>query len=194
MMDKYDTSKIMGMEKIFVHMATRYYTPNQAYWINASQLEKIRDRAAVLAPTLLGEHAPSLALPDSSNVIRPMDSIKANYTILYFWDYDCGHCQKETPKLIKWYDSIKGEGIEVYAVEINEANLAKWKEYVRQHKLDWINVTDIFHSSNFHHDFDVQTTPMIYVLDEDKKIIAKKIDTEELNKVLKHFMEKGIGK
>jgi len=192
-MDKYDTSKIMGMEKIFVHMATKYYTPDKAYWVSASQLEKIRDRAAVLAPTLLGEHAPSLALPDSENVLRPMDSIKANYTILYFWDYDCGHCQKETPKLIKWYDSIKGEGVEVYAVEENEKDVAKWKEYVRKNKLDWINVSDLFNTGTFRTQYDVQITPTIYVLDENKNIIAKKIDEEDLNKVIKHDRDRKSG-
>lgn len=192
--EKYEQSEIMGMEKVFVHMVQKYYTPDKAYWVSATQLERIRERAAQLEPILLGKHAPTLALPDSENVIRPMDSIKANYTILYFWDYDCGHCQTETPKLIKWYDSIKGEGIEVYAVEENEKDLKKWKDYVKKNKLDWINVSDIFNTGTFRHQYDIITTPTIYVLDENKNIIAKKINVSDLNKVIKHDMERREGK
>jgi peroxiredoxin len=186
----YETSEIMGMDKVFVHMAKKYYTPEQAYWISASQMERIQERAAQLEPILIGKRAPSLTLPDSSNVMRTMDSIKANYIVLYFWDYDCGHCQKATPKLVKWYDSIKGEGVEVYAVEENEKDLKKWKDYVKKNKLDWTNVSDIFNTSNFRHDYDVITTPTIYVLDENKNIIAKKINVEDLDKIIKHDKEK----
>ena len=192
--DKYETSEIMGMEKVFVHMVQKYYTPEKAFWVSASQLERIRERAAQLYPVLLGMHAPALALPDSENVIHPIDSIHANYTVLYFWDYDCGHCQQETPKLIKWYDSIKGEGIEVYAVEENEKDIKKWKDYVKKNKLDWINVSDIFNTGTFRRQYDIITTPTIYVLDENKNIIAKKINVSDLNKVIKHDMERKEGK
>jgi peroxiredoxin len=188
--DKYETSEIMGMEKVFVHMVNKYYTPDKAFWVSASQLERIRERATQLEPILLGMPAPELVLPDSNNVMQPVDSIHANYTVLYFWDYDCGHCQQETPKLIKWYDSIKGEGVEVYAVEENEKELKKWKEYVRKNKLDWINVSDIFGTGNFRHQYDIITTPTIYVLDENHNIIAKKINVSDLNKVIKHDMDR----
>jgi len=187
----YEASNIMGMDAVFVHMAKKYYTPDQAYWVTASQLERIKERADQLDPILIGKHPPSLVLPDSNNVMQSFDSIHANFTILYFWDFDCGHCQKETPKLIRWYDSIKGEGIEVYAIQTNESSTAKWKDYVKAHKLDWINVMDVFHTGgNFRHDYDVLTTPMLYLLDENKKIIAKKIDTEDLDKVLKHYKDR----
>ncbi|HXP51654.1 MAG TPA: redoxin domain-containing protein [Bacteroidia bacterium] len=186
----YESSNIMGMDAVFVHMAERYYTPEKADWVSATQLEKIKNRAQQLDPILIGKRAPTLVMPDSNNVMQAFDSIKAEYTILYFWDFDCGHCQKETPKLIRWYDSIKAEGIEVYAIQTNESSTAKWKDYVKAHKLDWINVMDIYHTSNFRHDYDVLTTPMLYLLNENKTIIAKKIDTQDLDKVLKHYKEK----
>ncbi len=185
----YQTSNIMGMDAVFVHMVDKYYTPEQAYWVSPTQMERLKERAAQLEPILIGKHVPSLILPDTSQVMQSIDSVRARYTVLYFWDYDCGFCQKETPKLIKWYDSIKGEGVEVYAVETNDNDFKKWKDYIRKHKLDWINVADIYHTSNFHHQFDIISTPVIYVLDEFKKIIAKNIDVNELNKVIKHDIE-----
>lgn len=186
---RYEASNIMGMDAVFVHMAKKYYTPDQANWVTASQLERIKERADQLDPILIGKKPPQLVLPDTNNVMQPLDSVKTQYTLLFFWDYDCGHCQKEIPKLIKWYDSIKTiENIQVYAVQTNES-VVKWKAFIRKHKLDWINVMDIFHSSNFRHDYDVLTTPMMYLLDDKKKIIAKKMNTEDLDKILIHFKE-----
>ncbi len=182
----YESSNIMGMDAVFVHMVKNYYTPQSAVWESPSHLEKMRERADVLEPILIGKPAIPIVLPDTANVMKEMYAINARYTILFFWDYDCGLCQKEMPKMIKWYDSIKGQGIEVYAVEINEADPGKWKDYIKAHKLDWINVADLFHTSNFRHDYDVISTPMIYVLDERKYIIAKKIDVGDLNGILRH--------
>jgi thiol-disulfide isomerase/thioredoxin len=186
----YEGSNIMGMDAVFVHMAKKYYSLQQTPWVSASQLEKIIERATQLDPILIGKRCPRVVLPDTANVMRALDSVHARYTVLYFWDYDCGYCQKVTPKLIKWYDSIKGEGIEVYAVELNETEIAKWKDYIKKNRLDWINVSDIFHTSNVHQQFDINATPIIYVLDENKNIIAKKIEIEELNRVLRNDMEK----
>ncbi|HWY98288.1 MAG TPA: redoxin domain-containing protein [Bacteroidia bacterium] len=186
----YENSEIMGMDAVFVHMAKKYYTPELATWVSASQLERVKERADQLEPILIGKKAIPIVLPDSNNIMQALDSVKAEYTVLYFWDYDCSHCQKETPVLIKWYDSIKAEGIEVYAVQTNSIGVDKWKDYIKKHKLDWINVMDIYHTGNFRHDYDVVTTPMIYLLDENKIIIAKKINTEDLDKVLKHYKER----
>jgi len=185
----YENSEIMGMDAVFVHMAEKYYTPELATWVSASQLERVKERAEQLKPILIGNRAIPIVLPDTNNVMQALDSVKAEYTVLYFWDYDCSHCQKETPKLIRWYDSVKAEGIQVYAVQTNSAT-DKWKSYIRAHKLDWINVMDIYHTSNFRHEYDVVTTPMIYLLDGNKIIMAKKIDTDNLNKVLRHIRDK----
>ncbi len=185
----YESSNIMGMDAVFVHMVETYYTPQIATWESPSHLEKMRERAAQLDPILIGKKAIPLVLPDTSNVMTALDSIKARYTIIVFWDYDCGLCQKEIPKLKIWYDSLKGQGYEVYAVEISEnLDAQKWKDYIKAHKLNWINVADIFHTSNFRHDYDVISTPIIFVLDENKHIIAKKIDVGDLNGILKHDM------
>ncbi len=38
------------------------------------------------------------------------NDIEAEYTILYFWEADCGHCKKSTPALYEVYTRLKGEG------------------------------------------------------------------------------------
>jgi thiol-disulfide isomerase/thioredoxin len=179
----HETSNIMGMDAVFVHLAKNYYTKELAYWVDAATLYKIQDRANILEPILIGKKVKNIVLADSNDVYQALYNIKTKYTILYFWDPDCGHCKKATPKVKAFYDKVKDKDVQVYAV-CTEVEMDKWKKYIQENKLDWINVADPKVQNNFRHDFDITTTPQIFILDKDKKVIAKKIDEKTLEKVM----------
>ncbi|MEO6166597.1 MAG: redoxin domain-containing protein [Chitinophagales bacterium] len=182
----YETSKIMGMDEVFVHMVEKYYMTGQAYWLDSAQLVKIIDRARKIAPNIIGNTAPELALKDTLGQWQILSKVPAKYTILVFWDPDCGHCQKEMPKLKEVYDKWKSKGVEIYAVDI-EVDDAKWKKFIREKKLDWINVNDINHQSNFRQLYDIYSTPVIYILDDKKVIRAKRIGADQIDEFLNHL-------
>lgn len=185
----YETSNIMGMDEVFVHLVRKYYSKEQAYWVDDVTLYKIQDRANTLEPILLGKVAKNLILTDSSNVLRSMYDVKAKYTVLLFWDPDCGHCKKTVPEIKTIYDKVKPKGVEIYAV-CTEVEMDKWRAFIREHNLNWINVGDPKLQNNFRQDFDIKTTPQIFLLDKDKKILAKKIDAETLEKILDREFER----
>ncbi|MEP7265145.1 MAG: redoxin domain-containing protein [Bacteroidota bacterium] len=189
----YETSNIMGLDAVFVHMANTYYTKEKAYWVDEVTLFKIRDRAAQLEPILLGKKVRNLILEDSTGSFQSLYNIKAKYTILFFYDPDCGHCKKSTPPLIDLYNRVKKQGVEVFAV-CTEVEMDKWRAFIKEHKLEWINVADPKLHNNFRHEFDISTTPQIFLLDEDKRIIAKKIDVETLDKIVTKELEKDQAK
>jgi thiol-disulfide isomerase/thioredoxin len=189
----YETSNIMGMEAVFVHLVKSHYTKEKAFWVDDATLYKIQDRAKILEPLLLGKVARNLILPDSNGVYQALHTVNAPFTILYFWDPDCGHCKKVTPKVKAYYDKVKAKGIKVFAV-CTEVEMKKWKDYIKENNLDWINVADPELRNNFRHDFDIQTTPQIFILDKDKKILARKLDEESMEKILDKELEKLLGK
>lgn len=176
----YESSPIMGMDAIFVHMAERYYMTKQAFWVDSAQLAKITQRAMTLKPLLIGKYAPNLTLKDSLMRDVTLYDVRSKFTILYFWDYGCSHCKKVTPKLLEWYQTAKAKDVKVFAVG-TETNAAEWKKYIRENKLDWINVYDPYYQTGFKKTYDIYSTPVIYVLDENKKIIAKRLDVEQLD-------------
>ncbi len=179
----YETSNIMGMDAVFVFMAKKYYTKEKAYWVDATSLFKIQDRAAILEPILLGKKVKNLSLEDTAGVYHQLYDVKAKWTILFFWDPDCGHCKKTVPVLQELYTKMKGKGVEVYAI-CTEVEMEKWRSFIKEHKLEWINVADPNLHNNFRHEFDISSTPQIFMLDENKIIKAKKIDVETLDKIL----------
>jgi thiol-disulfide isomerase/thioredoxin len=150
---------------------------------------KIQERVNKIKPNILGTPAYNLTMLDTSLKISnntlvagtlkyiSLYDIKAKYTVLVFWDPTCSHCKVEVPELYHIYDSLKSKGvsIEVYSVGI-ESDPELWKEFIRKNKLNWINVTDPANQTHFRDYYDIYSTPVIYLLDEQKRIIAKRLD------------------
>ena len=204
LLSHYERSKIMGMDAVFAHIGMNYYTHELAFWADSTQIEKVQERARKITPLVLGKKAINLSLLDTSNVWQQLYKVESEYTVLVFWDPDCGHCKKELPKLSQYTDSLKAHiGIKVYAVSSHHTK--EWKNFIKDHKLEFINVsvpqevykdekiateyvikgyTDL-RSLNYHQTYDVYSTPQIYLLDKTKKILGKKLDTELLKEVIK---------
>ena len=186
---KYETSNIMGMDAVFVDLAENYYLSGDAFWADSALTSKISDRVSRIKPNLIGKQAPQLVLLDTLLKPRSLYSLKADYFVLYFYDPDCGHCKKKTPVLKELYNSkLKSMGVEVVAANIKK-DVDKWKKYIRDQKLNWVNLADPHIRSNFRYEYNLETTPIIYVLDNQKKIIAKKLDVDQVEEFINKQIE-----
>lgn len=177
----YETSNIMGYDKVFVHIAENYYLTKDAFWADSTLKAKIHERVMKIKPNILGNVAYNMIMPDTSLNIRALHDIKTKYTVIVFWDPTCSHCKHEVPLLSQYYDSVKTKGvsIEVFAVGI-ESDIELWKKFIKDNKLKWINVSDLYNNTNFRNYYDIYSTPVIYLLDDKKRIIAKRLDTEKV--------------
>lgn len=184
----YEKSNVMGMDGVFVHMAKSYYLSGKAYWVDSTQMEKICDRVKALEPCLIGRKAnPMQGLLKNDFHPVSLNSIRSKYTIVYFWDPSCGHCKKVTPKLKEFYDThARKYNLEVLAVYI-EADTVEWFSYIRENKLNWINAADLLGKANFRKYYDIYSTPVIYLLDTEKRIIAKRIEVDQLEGFLDNY-------
>jgi len=116
--------------------------------------------------------------------------VNAKYTILVFWAEDCGHCQTEIPKLNENLRELKGKvDFKVFAVQTKADLFEKWCHFVADKKLDFINVYEGIPFNNLRDRFDIFATPVIYILDKDKKIKAKKLSAEQVVEII-NIMEK----
>ena len=123
-----------------------------------------------------------------------LSSVNADYLILLFWDVDCGHCQKEVPKILELYHDLLKEkkNVQVFGV-YTQNEFDKYKKYIADNKVDWINVYDGVHINNLKDKYDVVTTPVIYILDKNKVIKAKGIGSEAIKSIITQ-MEKEYSK
>jgi thiol-disulfide isomerase/thioredoxin len=185
----YEKSNLMGMDAVFVHIANNYIKTKQATWMDSTTVEKIIERAKILDPLLIGKPAPNLYLKDTAQNYNQLSEVKGKFIILYFWDPDCGHCQKITPKIHELYQKHKKQGVNAYAV-CTLRDLNKLKKYVIEKELKWINVYDPAPHYNFKEYYDIYSTPVIYLLNEKKEIMYKRLSVEQLEEILEKELEK----
>jgi len=184
----YETSNIMGFDKVFVDIAERYYLTDKAFWADDSLKKKIEERVNKIKPNILGTPAYNLVMPDTALKTHRLYDVVADYTVLVFWDPTCSHCKKELPLLAAYYDSVKATGLklEIFAIGI-ESDIDLWKNYIKEHNLKWINVSDLYNNTHFRNYYDIYSTPVIYLLDDKKRIIAKRLDTEKLRDFIDNY-------
>jgi thiol-disulfide isomerase/thioredoxin len=193
--DEYINPKYMGQDAIFVHLFNKYHSKGVSSWLNENQMDAITKRAYMLMSNLVGEPAANLELLDTANNVAPLYNIKAAYTIVAFWDPNCGHCKEEIPRLDSFYRAIwKQKNIKVYAV-MTDYDTDAWKAFINKHQLaEWTHVHHTLkmvkedaeaQRPSFKQLYDITQTPTLYLLDKDKRILAKKLTLEQLNDFLK---------
>jgi peroxiredoxin len=190
-LNEYANSKFVGMDAVYVHLAEKYYASGQAPWVDSTQLAKIVENAVSLKPILIGKTAPNIKMQLRDGSPVTLHDIKSPYIVLYFWRYDCGHCKESTPDLKAFYEEYKNKGVKIFAVcvKFNDEIGDCWK-YVDENQLDgWIHAVDPYLRSKFYSLYNVKTTPQIFILDKNKKIISKGIGAPQLKEVMGKIME-----
>lgn len=202
---KYDTMRIVGMDRIFWYMTEYYYCPpyNKAHWLTEEQKNEVCYENTRLDNILIGNYAKPLILLDTSetNWINFYDN-NANFTVLFFWSPTCDHCMIETPLLQKLYEQkLKERNIAVYGIAYAIDNdFSAWKKFIHENNLTFTNMGltpkiytqmitgDVssllqftnYESLNFPTVYDIFTTPMAFVLDKEKKIVYKQLSVYQL--------------
>ncbi|MBR4620241.1 MAG: DUF5106 domain-containing protein [Salinivirgaceae bacterium] len=182
--NKYNNSDIMGMDKVLVFFGDNYYLNGRATWADSTWLEKLRERVEELRYNQVGNQAVELKLYSYDDQPVTISGVNAEYTVLFFFEPSCGHCKKATPKMKALADKFWERGVEVMGI-YTQTDKEEWGKFIESQGLEnWINAWDPYNQSGFRLFYDIRSTPSIYLLDRGKKIIAKRIDVETLEKVL----------
>lgn len=183
---------------IFDQTGDPYYEPVMLHiydtydrgWIPEDQERRIKRKMDVVRKIAPGAQIPELTAFDINGKQHSTNEIQTKYTILWFWDPDCDHCQEMTPVLHDIYQKQADElNFEVFAVEVND-DYDRWKAFSEKHGLsDWINLSTSMGetSEDFIEYFDIVTTPVILLIDNEKNhtIIARQVTLEELVRAMK---------
>ncbi|MBC7934064.1 MAG: redoxin domain-containing protein [Rhizobacter sp.] len=192
--DEYISPKYMGQDAVFVHLFNKYHSKGLSSWLNEKQMEAITRRAYMLMANLVGEKAANLELVDISGKINPLYDVNADFTVVSFWDPNCGHCKEEMPRIDSLYQANwKNKNVKIYAV-MTEADTMAWKKYIADHNIGyWTHVYQTTammteekkgQQPSYKQLYDITQTPTLYLLDKDKRIIAKKLTPLQLNEML----------
>ena len=125
---------------------------------------------------------------------KTLSAVQAKYIILVFWDVDCSHCVTEIPKLLEIYHDLKKTiDVKVFSV-YTVYEYEKWRKYIIDKKLDFINVYDPVHINNIKTKYDIFSTPKIYLLDKNKIIKSKHMPVEKISELIKAYEDEDKAK
>lgn len=157
LLEKYRHPEYMSQDQVFVWLYDQYFSHLEIKDLNEANLALIREKAEQLRRLALFQVAPNFMLNDSVD----LQSVESKYTVLFFYDHDCELCHQEKQDL----DSVCAQHpeIKLVAIDMNP---------------------EVAPSAALIGLYDIETTPLIYLLDKDKCIIAKKIRAKQIELVM----------
>ncbi len=179
----YETSKVMSYDKIFVHMVDTYFTDQSYDWLHPTVQQNMQNRVNQMRKVLIGAYAPALVMADTAMQFIALHQVEAEYIIVLFWSSTCGECQQEVEEINKLYKRNDVD-LKIFAVN-TDTTFSKWKDYIRKNELDWIHVNgNISLTGDYHELYDIYSTPVIYLLDQQKAIVAKRLAADKIPAVI----------
>ena len=194
-LNKYAATKVVGMDKVYVHIADEYYCKGLAPWTDEEQLAKICDNARRIKPILIGKKARDITTIDRHGVKHNLLDSKTDYTILYFWAPDCGHCKKMTPFLIDFHEKYKSKSVSIFTIcKPKSGEFKECWDYIDE-KENMDNMLNTYDPSQRAQIFyNIRSTPSLFILNKEKEIIMKGIGADQLDEVMDEIIKRDAKK
>ena len=179
------TSEIMGMESAAVHMAETWLLADPTLCPDPDLTGEMEAFVRFNKQCLLGMKAQELNLPDVHGRMQSLHKTEAQYTVVFFFEDNCPACSSELLKLTRFAKENNDPYVKYFAVytQDNKDILTRYAAYFPS---NWTTVWDPDFSSGFHEKFNVRSTPRIYLLDKNKTIIGRDLNTETLDELIRN--------
>jgi thiol-disulfide isomerase/thioredoxin len=201
--NKYISPEFMGQDKVFLHIFQNFFSKGDTTLLNEESKKAITERAYSIMANLIGNAAPPLDLNTMDNKAFSLYNSPAKFTFIAFWDPTCGHCKEEMPRVDSFYTkNWKQLGVQVIGVNTNVKELASWKQFITEQHFDagWVHIyqteaalnaeVNAGKATTIRQLYDVFKTPTFYLLDKDKKIIAKNLTVDQFHDFLQSQQKK----
>ena len=188
-LNQYAKMKLVGFDKVYVHMVDNYYANGKAEWVSKETLLKLVEQANNLRNILIGKKFPDITTYKAdSTAVRVLD-IESPYTVVLFWAHDCGHCTKSMPDIVSFYDEFESQGVTLISICTKGGKKTKpCQDAIPKKKMDkFINTFDQY--QRYRSKIYIRSTPKIFILDQDKNIIVKDIPSKEMKNIMKEIIK-----
>ncbi len=189
--NKYARSKVVGMDAVYVHIVDKYYATGKAPWTEEEQLKKMIKNAKDLKPLLIGKKSPNIKIKTIDGKPIELHDIESEYTVLYFWDPECGHCTKAVPDMKEFYKEYKNKGVTMFSVCTKDKNKEECVKSIEEKEIGgWLNtMATENHELYYRLHYAIKSTPVTYILDKDKVILSKNIGASQMKDVMEMLIK-----
>jgi len=134
-----------------------------------------------------GENSPDIVLPEPDGNEIALSSLRGKIVLLQFWSALDRNSRILNEALVEAYRKYKNKGFEIYQVSVDD-NRIEWVSAIDEDGLTWINVGDMQGSNVAARNYNIQTIPYNYLLNEDGEIIAQNLKGPALDRALSRLL------
>jgi len=157
---------------------------------NLDITRKLREKVTRLQQTAIGGNVADIHMNTVNGTQVNLSSVKAKYILIDFWASWCGPCRRESEGLNSIYANYSRADFDIYGVSLDDKR-DKWVAALEKDQRIWTNVSSLERfKTAAAFDYAVTALPDNYLIDVNRKIIAKNIHGEELEKVLDSLIAK----
>ena len=142
--------------------------------------KKIKTALDSMTAIVIGKPAPNFSAPSPEGKTISLKESLGKVTIIDFWASWCGPCRAENPSVVALYNEFHPQGLNIIGVSLDK-DAKKWKEAIAKDGLVWPHVSNLkFWEDPIAKQYNVQSIPATFILDEKGNIVAKDLRGEEL--------------
>lgn len=161
--------KEIGNEKLLQYLEQNYKDVADQC-LNKEERSDFEKRMEGYQTLKIGNQAPDFLMKLEDIGSKSLYNLKSNKTLLVFWASSCPHCTNELPDLQRW--SLSQKDLKVVAISLDERE-DEFKSAIKSYP-------SLIHSCDYKswnteaaEKYHVVATPTYFLLDKDKKILAK---------------------
>ncbi len=170
--------EMVGMDAVLTHIANNYIKDIGCTDISAGK--NLNAKLEGFTKMALGKTVPDFKMNCADKSVYSLYQSAAPYTLIIFWASWCPHCLVTLPEIKRVYDGLKNKSLEIVTISI-DTSATEWRKAINDGDYLWKNCCDLKgwdgpEAINYY----LSATPSIFLVDRQKKIIAKPMSAEEL--------------
>lgn len=139
----------------------------------------------------IGATVPDIVAYDSKNNLSSIKNEyqKNKYTVVYVWMSSCSACNTKTPKVAEIVAPYLKKGLGVFSISLDDKKDI-WLSSILKYNIDnWTNISELvsLQKSSILSKLNIRTTPKLFIIDNNGKIVNKDIFGTDLDNQLKQL-------
>ncbi len=151
--------------------------------------QKLINKLHLLEKTSVGSRILNIEIPNSTNELISLNTIKGTYTLVDFWASWCPPCRTESTLLNELYSSYHSKGFEIYGISL-DSKRENWLKAIEKDQRVWPEVSTVEgFVTPVAIEYGINALPTNFLIDSTGKIVAVNIHGKALKDKLKKLFQ-----